>query len=117
MHCNINQLFFFICNLFLMLLDLLLYIFKRNCNSYGTGLSHLNLPFYLRLESLDEGTYQLSVSPIMSKCVSKLNLCQSPMIIFWPIVPLNNISFKVDDNDFHHSIARRSVVAEVTFGA
>ncbi|RRT61478.1 hypothetical protein B296_00029857 [Ensete ventricosum] len=55
------------CPLSILVEPLFLYPGEKNCSSNGTELPRLNLPFYLWFESLDEGTYQLSVSPIMTK--------------------------------------------------
>ncbi|RZS07072.1 hypothetical protein BHM03_00037903 [Ensete ventricosum] len=43
--------------------------------------------------------------------------CQDSLGVFKPIVPLNCISFEVDDSDVHHGSLRYSVIAEIAFGA
>ncbi|RWW51310.1 hypothetical protein BHE74_00042447 [Ensete ventricosum] len=43
--------------------------------------------------------------------------CQDSLGVFKPIVPLNCISFEVDDSDVHHGSLRYSVIVEIAFGA
>ncbi|RRT36430.1 hypothetical protein B296_00047220 [Ensete ventricosum] len=43
--------------------------------------------------------------------------CQDSLGVFKPIVPLNCISFEVDDSDVHHGSLRYSVIVEIEFGA
>ncbi|RWW83173.1 hypothetical protein BHE74_00008327 [Ensete ventricosum] len=132
MCCNINRLLFFICDLFLILVDLLLHVLKGsivggapscsddrgstvhcNANKVPLSICHVVLLSSISLVAKD-GWEQKEV--YMPWCILKLNPRRGPMVVFELIVSLNSISFKVDDSDFYHSIIQNSVVAEITFG-
>ncbi|RZR80687.1 hypothetical protein BHM03_00006757 [Ensete ventricosum] len=104
MHRNINRLLFFNCDLFLILPDLLLHIFKR--------FNQQEAPLFAAMIMAP----RFVTRPIKTLCRSKLQ-STCPMIIFQPIVPLNRISFKVDYNDVYHRIIRSSIVAKIAFNA